>query len=150
MLNFWDDSGLPWSFLDGATDPALICEGAWPVVGEGTVRAVAQVTEVEGDVVRVRPLPGTVDEHRGATYCLTGLPEAIPRQLARRMRFAHVPIDGVNVHVSDPGRPLALVFELRRRATSDRPVALCLMDPGWLQARLRIEDAPPPGKSTSG
>ena len=59
-----DESGLPWTFFDEVTDPALICEGAWLVVDEGTVGAVAQVVEIEGDVVRVRPLPGTVDEHR--------------------------------------------------------------------------------------
>lgn len=59
-----DDSGLPWTFLDEARDPTRIREGAWIVVGEGSVRAVAQVVEIEGDIVRVRPLPGPVDEHR--------------------------------------------------------------------------------------
>jgi hypothetical protein len=63
-LNSEDESGLPWSFLDEARDPSLIREGAWLIVGEGTVRAVAQVIEIEGDIVRVRPLPGPVDEHR--------------------------------------------------------------------------------------
>jgi hypothetical protein len=28
------------------------------------VRAVAQVIEIEGEIVRVRPLPGPVDKHR--------------------------------------------------------------------------------------
>jgi hypothetical protein len=65
-LNSEDESGLPWSFLDEARDPSLIREGTWLIVGEGTVRAVAQVIEIEieGDIVRVRPLPGPVDEHR--------------------------------------------------------------------------------------
>lgn len=63
-LNSEDDSGLPWTFLDEARDPALIREGAWIIVGEGTVRAVAQVIEVDGEIVRVRPLPGPVDKHR--------------------------------------------------------------------------------------
>ncbi|MDA8148486.1 MAG: hypothetical protein M0Z93_06855 [Actinomycetota bacterium] len=63
-LNSEDESGLPWTFLDEAKDPTLIREGAWLVVGEGTVRAVAQVVEIEEDVVRVRPLPGSVDQHR--------------------------------------------------------------------------------------
>jgi hypothetical protein len=63
-LNSEDDSGLPWTFLDEAADPALVVEGAWLVVGEGSARAVAQVVEIEGDIVRVRPLPGPVDRHR--------------------------------------------------------------------------------------
>lgn len=63
-LNSEDDSGLPWTFLDEAPDPALVVEGAWLVVGEGATRAVAQVVEVEGDIVRVRPLPGPVERHR--------------------------------------------------------------------------------------
>jgi hypothetical protein len=36
----------------------LTREGAWLVVGEGSVRAVAQVVEIDGEIVRVRPLPG--------------------------------------------------------------------------------------------
>jgi len=63
-LNSEDDSGLPWTFLDEARDPARIREGAWIIVGEGSVRAVAQVIEIEGEIVRVRPLPGPVDKHR--------------------------------------------------------------------------------------
>jgi hypothetical protein len=63
-LNGEDDSGLPWTFLDEARDPTLIREGVWLVVGESDVRAVAQVVEIDDDIVRVRPLPGTVDEHR--------------------------------------------------------------------------------------
>jgi hypothetical protein len=63
-LNSEDESGLPWSFLDEARNPAIIREGAWIVVGEGSARAVAQVVEIEGDIVRVRPLPGSVDSHR--------------------------------------------------------------------------------------
>lgn len=63
-LNSEDDSGLPWSFLDEARDPELIQEGAWIVVGGGSVRAVAQVVEIDGEIVRVRPLPGPVERHR--------------------------------------------------------------------------------------
>jgi len=63
-LNSEDESGLPWTFLDEARDPDLVREGAWLVVGEGSVRAVAQVVEIEGDIVRVRPLPGPVHKHR--------------------------------------------------------------------------------------
>ena len=63
-LNSEDESGLPWSFVDEARDPSLMVEGAWDVVGEGAARAVAQVVEVDGDIVRVRPLPGPVERHR--------------------------------------------------------------------------------------
>lgn len=63
-LNSEDDSGLPWTFVDEAPEPELVIEGAWLVVGQGSVRAVAQVIEIEGDIVRVRPLPGPVDRHR--------------------------------------------------------------------------------------
>ena len=57
-------SRLPWSFLDEAQDPALIRERTWIVVGEGSVRAVAQVIEIDGEIVRVRPLPGPVYKRR--------------------------------------------------------------------------------------
>ena len=63
-LNSEDDSGLPWTFLDEARDPTVVHEGAWLVVGEGAVRAVAQVVEIDGDIVRVRPLPGPIQRHR--------------------------------------------------------------------------------------
>lgn len=63
-LNSEDESGLPWTFIDEATDRTLVVEGAWLVVGEGSTRAVAEVVEIEGDIVRVRPLPGPVDRHR--------------------------------------------------------------------------------------
>ena len=63
-LNSEDESGLPWSFIDEAQNAGAITEGAWIIVGQGTSRAVAQIAEVEGDVVRVRPLPGPVDRHR--------------------------------------------------------------------------------------
>lgn len=63
-LNSEDESGLPWTFIDEARDPDVVKEGAWLVVGEGTARAVAQVVEIEGEVVRVRPLPGPVSRHR--------------------------------------------------------------------------------------
>jgi hypothetical protein len=63
-LNSEDDSGLPWTFLDEAREPAVIREGAWIIVGEGSVRAVAQVIEIDDDIVRVRPLPGPVEKYR--------------------------------------------------------------------------------------
>jgi hypothetical protein len=52
-----DDTGLPWAFLRDVRDPSLIREGAWIIVGSGNVRAVAQVAQVDGDLVWVRPSP---------------------------------------------------------------------------------------------
>ncbi len=63
-LNSEDESGQPWTYLDEARDPELVQEGAWLIVGEGNVRAVAQVVEIDGEIVRVRPLPGPVSRHR--------------------------------------------------------------------------------------
>ena len=63
-LNSEDDTGLPWGFRDDARDPTVIKEGAWIVVGSGTARAVAQVADIDGDVVHVRPLPGPISRHR--------------------------------------------------------------------------------------
>ena len=63
-LNSEDESGLPWALLDEAPHPEVGHEGAWLVVGQGAVRAVAQVVEIEGNIVRVRPLPGPVSKHR--------------------------------------------------------------------------------------
>jgi hypothetical protein len=63
-LNSEDDTGLPWGFIDEAANPPLIQEGAWIVVGSGTARAVAQVADIDGEIVHVRPLPGPVSRHR--------------------------------------------------------------------------------------
>lgn len=63
-LNSEDDTGLPWGFIDEAADASRIREGAWIVVGSGTARAVAQVADVDGAIVHVRPLPGPVSRHR--------------------------------------------------------------------------------------
>jgi hypothetical protein len=63
-LNSEDESGLPWALLDEAPHPEVVRDGAWLVVGQGNVRAVAQVVEIDGNIVRVRPLPGPVSKHR--------------------------------------------------------------------------------------
>ena len=63
-LNSEDDSTLPWGFIDEAVNPARIREGAWIVVGSGSARAVAQVADIDGDIVHVRPLPGPVHRYR--------------------------------------------------------------------------------------
>ena len=59
-LNSEDDTGLPWGFVDEASNPTRIRDGSWIVVGSGTARAVAQVA----DIVHVRPLLGPVSRHR--------------------------------------------------------------------------------------
>ena len=63
-LNTEDETGLPWAFLRDARDPSVVREGAWLIVGSGKARAVAQVAQIEGDLVRVRPLPGPVSQYR--------------------------------------------------------------------------------------
>ncbi|MFT3853853.1 MAG: hypothetical protein QM733_14100 [Ilumatobacteraceae bacterium] len=63
-LNTEDDTGLPWAFLRDARDPSIVREGAWLIVGSGNARAVAQVAQVDGDLVWVRPLPGPVSRYR--------------------------------------------------------------------------------------
>lgn len=63
-LNTEDDTGHPWAFRRDARDPALLREGAWLIVGSGKTRAVAQVAQIEGDLVWVRPLPGPVSQYR--------------------------------------------------------------------------------------
>jgi hypothetical protein len=63
-LNTEDDTGLPWAFLRDAKDPSIIREGAWLIVGSGKTRAVAQVAQIEGELVWVRPMPGPVHHYR--------------------------------------------------------------------------------------
>jgi hypothetical protein len=71
-LNSEDDTGLPWGLLDRAAAPGVIVEGNWIVVGSGSARAVAQVADIEGNVVHVRPLPGPVSRHQRLLGHLTG------------------------------------------------------------------------------
>lgn len=59
-LNTMDDTGLPWSFLDESPHPERIVPGAYVVVGEGEATAVAKVVDVEGGIVHVLPLRGSV------------------------------------------------------------------------------------------
>ncbi len=63
-LNTEDDTGLPWAFVRDARDPALLKEGAWLVVGSGNAGAVAQVVQLDDELVWVRPLPGPVSQYR--------------------------------------------------------------------------------------
>lgn len=59
-LNAIDDTGLPWAFLDAASDPSQVVPGRFLVVGSGQARAVAQVIDIEDEIVHVRPLRGSV------------------------------------------------------------------------------------------
>ena len=63
-LNTEDDTGLPWAFVRDAVHPDRVREGAWIVVGSGRARAVAQVAQIDGEFVWVRPLPGPVSQYR--------------------------------------------------------------------------------------
>ena len=56
-LNSEDDAGLPWGFVDEAADPSRLHEGAWIVDGSGRALAEAQVADIDGDIVHVRPYP---------------------------------------------------------------------------------------------
>lgn len=60
--NTQDDTGLPWTFVDEATDPSRIVPGAFVIAGRGTAVAVAEVVDVDQDgVVRLhQSLPSVV------------------------------------------------------------------------------------------
>ena len=56
-----DATGLPWTLLSEAVDPARIVAGAYVVGGNPQAQAVVQIVDVDADgVVHVRPLPGPV------------------------------------------------------------------------------------------
>jgi len=67
-LNTRDHTGLCWSFLDEAANPALITPGAVIVVGDDDAAAVAEVVELQtidtGTIVRFRLLPDSLDQYQ--------------------------------------------------------------------------------------
>ncbi|HEX2700144.1 MAG TPA: hypothetical protein VHM89_08085 [Acidimicrobiales bacterium] len=64
--NTQDDSGLPWTLLDQATNPSRIKPGAFVVAGHDDAIAVVEVVDVGDDgVVHVRQLPGPVSANAG-------------------------------------------------------------------------------------
>jgi hypothetical protein len=64
-FNTEDETGLPWTYLDAASDPARIVVGRYVIAGAGTAIAVAQVVDVAEDgLVHVRPVRGSVDDNR--------------------------------------------------------------------------------------
>lgn len=56
-----DDTGLPWTLLSEAADPARIVAGAYVIGGNTHTQAVVEIVDVGRDgVVHVRPVPGSV------------------------------------------------------------------------------------------
>ncbi len=56
-LNTEDETGLPWSYVDQATDPSAVVPGRLILVGSGSAVAVAQVIDVGTDgLVHLRPV----------------------------------------------------------------------------------------------
>lgn len=66
-LNTEDETGLVWTYLDEARDPALIVPGAIVVAGDADAPAVTEVVDVvdkpSGKVVHLRLLPGAVEDY---------------------------------------------------------------------------------------
>lgn len=62
-----DESGYVWTFLREARDPGLIAPGAIVVAGDEEAPAVAEVVEIvdepAGKVVRLRVLPGSIEDY---------------------------------------------------------------------------------------
>jgi hypothetical protein len=67
-LNDEDESGLVWTFLDEARDPGRIALGVLVLAGDEAAVAVCQVVDLvpagDGTIVRLRLLPGLVDDYR--------------------------------------------------------------------------------------
>ena len=69
-FNTMDETGLPWTFLDEATDPTRVVPGAHLVAGSGEVRAVVVIVDVTEDgIVHVCAVPGSVTDNE---YLLEG------------------------------------------------------------------------------
>ncbi len=67
-LNTEDETGLPWTYLDQASDQSVVVPGRLIVVGSGSAIAIAEVVDVAPDgLVHVRPVPGPVTEQRLAS-----------------------------------------------------------------------------------
>lgn len=63
-LNTEDDSGLPWTYVREARNPAKIVPGAHVIAGDSDALAVAEVVDVDDDgLVHLKPLPGPVSAH---------------------------------------------------------------------------------------
>lgn len=66
-LNTEDETGYVWTFLDEATNPALITPGALVVAGDEDAPAVAVVVDLvphpDGTIVHLDVLPGAIDNY---------------------------------------------------------------------------------------
>ncbi len=105
--NTQDNTGLPWTLLDRASDPSPIKPDAFVVAGHDDAVAVVEIVDVGDDgVVHVRQLPGPVSAHADrlrAAGLLTGarrLPSRPPRWSPRRRLLclpAHLRLVGVEL-----------------------------------------------------
>jgi len=74
-LNNEDDTGVVWTFLDQALDPAIIVAGAMVVAGTPEAPAVPEVVDLvigpAGVVVHLRIRPGPVGDYAAAVLRAT-------------------------------------------------------------------------------
>jgi hypothetical protein len=63
-LNTMDDTGLPWTFLDQATNRDRIVPGAYIVAGSGAAKAVVLVVDIADGIVHLQPVRGSVASNR--------------------------------------------------------------------------------------
>jgi hypothetical protein len=67
-LNDEDHTGYIWTFLDEARDPRQISPGAVVIAGHEEAAAVCQVVGLvpagDGTIVRLRALPGRVEDYQ--------------------------------------------------------------------------------------
>lgn len=77
-LNDEDDTGLVWTFLDEARNPAIVVPGAIVVAGDADAPAVAEVVNLvekpAGTIVHLRLLPGTFDDYEALVQRSSTLP----------------------------------------------------------------------------
>ena len=79
-LNGEDETGLVWTFLDEAADPALIVPGAIVIAGDEGAPAVAEVVDIvekaAGAIVHLRVLPGLVEDYEALVRRAVPLPSS--------------------------------------------------------------------------
>ena len=67
-LNSEDETGLAWTFLHEAENPAIIKRGEVVVAGSRLTHAVCEVVDLvekpAGTIVHLRVLPGTIEQYR--------------------------------------------------------------------------------------
>jgi len=79
-LNGEDETGLVWTFLEEAADPALIVPGAIVIAGDEEAPAVAEVVDIvekaAGLIVHLRVLPGLVEDYEALVRRAVALPSS--------------------------------------------------------------------------